>query len=122
VYRHKGVRRLAASPAATAALHGMLRAAVSRGTGQAAAVGWNASNAAGKTGTSDDYRDAWFAGYTSSLACVVWAGRDENTSLPGTGAEVAAPLWARFMRCAAAAGLGGARAGSKRRGGRERRG
>ena len=122
VYRHKGVRRLAATPAATAALHGMLRAAVSRGTGQAAAVGWNAANAAGKTGTSDDYRDAWFAGYTPSLACVVWAGRDENTSLPGTGAEVAAPLWARFMRAAAAAGLGGGRAGSKRRGGRERRG
>lgn len=122
VYRHKGVRRLAATPAATASLHGMLRAAVSRGTGRAAAVGWNAANAAGKTGTSDDYRDAWFAGYTPSLACVVWAGRDENTSLPGTGAEVAAPLWAQFMRAAAAAGLGGGRAGSKRRGGRERRG
>jgi penicillin-binding protein 1A len=99
----------------------MLRAAISRGTGQAAAKGWNAEKAAGKTGTSDEYRDAWFAGYTPSLACVVWAGRDENTSLPGTGAEVAAPLWAEFMRAAAAAGHGGGRAGGKRRGIRDRK-
>jgi len=118
VYRHKGVRKLAASATATAALHGMLRAALSRGTGQAAAIGWNSDKAAGKTGTSDDYRDAWFAGYTASLACVVWAGRDENTSLPGTGAEVAAPLWAKFMRAASEAGHGGGKVGSRRRGGR----
>ena len=79
VYRHKGVRRLASSPAATAALSGMLRLALSRGTGKAASLGWNSETAAGKTGTSDEYRDAWFAGYTPSLACVVWAGRDTNT-------------------------------------------
>jgi penicillin-binding protein 1A len=61
--------------------------------------------AAGKTGTSDDYRDAWFAGYTPSLTCVVWCGRDDNSSLPGSGATLAAPLWAKFMR--AASGTGG---------------
>ena len=48
----------------------MLRAAVVKGTGKAAASGWAASAAAGKTGTSDDYRDAWFAGYTPGLVNV----------------------------------------------------
>ncbi|EEH60158.1 glycosyltransferase family 51 protein, partial [Micromonas pusilla CCMP1545] len=100
VYRHKGRRKLVANRAACAALHGMLRAAVTRGTGRSAAVGWPAEKVAGKTGTSDDYRDAWFAGYTPQLACVVWCGRDDNSSLPGTGSECAAPLWAKFMRAA----------------------
>jgi membrane peptidoglycan carboxypeptidase len=72
----------------------MQLAPLQRGTGKNAAAGWPAAAAAGKTGTSDDYRDAWFAGYTPSLACVVWCGRDNNTSLPGTGATIAAPLWA----------------------------
>lgn len=115
VYRHKGARRLAANAGATSALHSMLRAVVTRGTGQNAAAGWPAASAAGKTGTSDEYRDAWFAGYTPSLACVVWVGRDENTSLPGTGATIAAPLWAKFMRAASAAGAAGDKSQSSRR-------
>jgi membrane peptidoglycan carboxypeptidase len=53
--------------------------------------------------------------YTPSLACVVWAGRDENTSLPGTGATIAAPLWAKFMRAASAAGAAGDKSQSSRR-------
>ena len=118
VYRHKGVRRVAAKESATSALHGMLRAAVTRGTGRNAARGWAADKAAGKTGTSDEYRDAWFAGYTPSLACVVWCGRDENTSLPGTGATVAAPLWGKFMREASAAGSKATGGGERERRGR----
>ena len=118
VYRHKGVRRVAANASATSALHGMLRAAVTRGTGRNAARGWAAEKAAGKTGTSDEYRDAWFAGYTPSLACVVWCGRDENTSLPGTGATVAAPLWGKFMREASAAGSKATGVGERERRGR----
>ena len=78
----------------------MLRHAATQGTGRAATSGWPASLAAGKTGTSDAYRDAWFAGYTPALTCVVWVGRDDNSSLPGTGATLAAPLWAQFMRAA----------------------
>lgn len=115
VYRHRGSRRLAANASATAALHSMLRAVVTRGTGQNAAAGWPAAAVAGKTGTSDEYRDAWFAGYTPSLACVVWAGRDNNTSLPGTGATIAAPLWAKFMRAASTAGVAGDKSQSARR-------
>src|SRR5262245_4829446 len=50
--------------------------------------------AAGKTGSS---RDAWFAGYTPNLVCVVWVGFDDNSDIGLTGGVVAAPIWADFM-------------------------
>ncbi len=51
--------------------------------------------AAGKTGTS---HDAWFAGYTSNLLCVVWVGYDDYSDLRLSGATTAAPIWAEFMK------------------------
>jgi penicillin-binding protein 1B len=51
--------------------------------------------AAGKTGTS---HDAWFAGFTSSLLCIVWVGNDDYTSIDLEGAHAAAPIWAAFMK------------------------
>jgi penicillin-binding protein 1B len=51
--------------------------------------------AAGKTGTS---HDAWFAGYTSNLLCIVWVGNDDYTDIKIEGAHAAAPIWAEFMR------------------------
>jgi 1A family penicillin-binding protein len=60
---------------------------------------------AGKTGTTDDYRDAWFVGYTTQVITGVWVGYDKPR--PGgkgfTGGAVAAPIWERFMRKAVAA-------------------
>jgi penicillin-binding protein 1B len=53
------------------------------------------SPAAGKTGTS---HDAWFAGFTSNLLCVVWVGNDDYTDIKIEGAHAAAPIWAAFMR------------------------
>jgi penicillin-binding protein 1B len=53
------------------------------------------SPAAGKTGTS---HDAWFAGFTSNLLCIVWVGNDDYTELGIEGARAAAPIWAAFMR------------------------
>jgi penicillin-binding protein 1B len=53
------------------------------------------SPAAGKTGTS---HDAWFAGFTSSLLCIVWVGNDDYTSIDIEGAHAAAPIWAEFMK------------------------
>jgi penicillin-binding protein 1B len=53
------------------------------------------SPAAGKTGTS---HDAWFAGFTSSLLCVVWVGNDDYTDVQLEGAHAAAPIWANFMK------------------------
>ena len=76
---------------------------------------WPSAAAAGKTGTSDDYRDAWFAGYTPAMACTVWVGKDDNSPLPGTGASLAAPLWARFMRAACGAGIPVEKGTTKRR-------
>ncbi len=51
--------------------------------------------AAGKTGTS---HDAWFAGFTSKLLCVVWVGFDDNQELPLEGAKAALPIWTEFMK------------------------
>jgi penicillin-binding protein 1B len=53
------------------------------------------SPAAGKTGTS---HDAWFAGFTSNLLCVVWVGNDDYTDVKIEGAHAAAPIWAEFMK------------------------
>jgi penicillin-binding protein 1B len=53
--------------------------------------------AAGKTGTS---HDAWFAGYTSNLICIVWVGNDDYTDVKLSGAIAAAPIWAEFMKAA----------------------
>lgn len=59
--------------------------------------------AAGKTGTTNDYRDAWFAGFTPTLAAAVWVGHDRGEGLKDahgvgiTGGRAAAPIWAHFM-------------------------
>ena len=93
----------------------MLRAAVMDGTASKALSGWPSSAAAGKTGTSDDYRDAWYGGYTPSLSCVVWVGRDDNSPLPGTGSTLALPVWAEFMRAGHGAGVSAEKGTSRRR-------
>ena len=58
--------------------------------------------AAGKTGTTDDYRDAWFIGYTPQIVTGVWVGNDipRSNGRGFTGGAVAAPIWERFMRTA----------------------
>lgn len=53
--------------------------------------------AAGKTGTTQGNRDAWFAGYTPNLAAVVFIGHDQNRPLPGGGGKLAAPVWVNFV-------------------------
>jgi penicillin-binding protein 1B len=73
----------------------MLQAVLNGGTAAAArAHGFKAPGAA-KTGTS---HDAWFAGYTSNLLCVVWVGNDDYTDIKIQGADAAAPIWAEFMK------------------------
>jgi len=77
------------------ALNDMLWAAVSWGTGKNARIG---RPAAGKTGTTQDHRDAWFAGYTPEMTTVVWMGNDDGTPMKGvTGGSYPARLWRRFM-------------------------
>jgi penicillin-binding protein 1B len=65
------------------------------GTGAAVRNMGFISPAAGKTGTD---HDAWFAGFTSNLLCIVWVGNDDYTDIKRQGAQVAAPIWADFMK------------------------
>ncbi|WP_199507078.1 MULTISPECIES: penicillin-binding protein 1B [unclassified Psychrobacter] len=55
-------------------------------------------NLAGKTGTTNDYRDAWFAGYSGNYVSVVWVGRDDNKSIGLSGGSGALPVWEDYMR------------------------
>jgi membrane carboxypeptidase/penicillin-binding protein len=61
-----------------------------------------AADAAGKTGTTNDLRDAWFAGYTPDLLCIVWVGYDDNVPIGLSGARAALPIWVEFMKGALA--------------------
>jgi penicillin-binding protein 1B len=73
----------------------MMEAVLNGGTAAAArSRGFQAPGAA-KTGTS---HDAWFAGFTSNLLCIVWVGNDDYTDIKLQGADAAAPIWAEFMK------------------------
>jgi penicillin-binding protein 1B len=73
----------------------MMEAVINGGTGAGVRSMGFTSPAAGKTGTS---HDAWFAGFTSNLLCVVWVGNDDYTDVKIEGAHAAAPIWAAFMK------------------------
>lgn len=76
-------------------MNGMLSAVMEQGTGRAARIG---RPAAGKTGTTSDYRDAWFVGYTPDLIASVWVGNDDNSAMKKvTGSGVPAQAWRAFM-------------------------
>lgn len=102
VYRRESsFAGIAASPQATAALNVMLRSVVVSGTGRAAALA--NYNAYGKTGTTQDNRDAWFAGHAGGLICVVWVGRDDNKPMGEiTGGTAPAIIWREVMERALA--------------------
>ncbi len=73
----------------------MMQGVVDNGTGYTVRARGFTAPAAGKTGTS---HDAWFAGYTSNLLCIVWVGNDDYTDLKLAGGSTAAPIWAEFMK------------------------
>jgi penicillin-binding protein 1B len=80
----------------------MMRSVLNSGTAAAARAWGFRPDAAGKTGTTNDLRDAWFAGFTPELLCVVWVGLDDNTPLNLSGAKAALPIWVEFMKGALA--------------------
>ena len=78
----------------------MLADALNSGTGYRAREAGFRYPAGGKTGTTNDYKDAWFVGFTPSLVTAVWVGFDQpKTIMPGGYAgQLAAPIWGRFMK------------------------
>lgn len=78
----------------------MLKSVFREGTAAGAAGMGFTAEAAGKTGTTNDYRDAWFAGFTPDLLCVVWVGFDDNTPVGLSGTRAALPIWVDFMKAA----------------------
>jgi penicillin-binding protein 1A len=77
----------------------LLRDSMQRGTAAAAALADD--SAFGKTGTSSQARDAWFAGGAGNVVAVVWVGLDVGAELGLSGAAAAAPIWKEFMQRAA---------------------
>jgi penicillin-binding protein 1B len=76
----------------------MLVGALRHGTGRSATRQGFRHLATGKTGTTDETRDAWFVGYTPEIVTSVWVGHDDNRATSLTGAGAALPIWARFMQ------------------------
>jgi penicillin-binding protein 1A len=90
-------------PAAPVAiLNSMMRSVVDHGTGAVARAWGFTLPAAGKTGTTDDYSDAWFVGYTPKVAAGVWVGYDAPKPIGRgmTGTKAAVPLWTEIMKVA----------------------
>jgi membrane carboxypeptidase/penicillin-binding protein len=88
------------SPAVAFQMTSMLRDVIERGTGAPARALGVRGPVAGKTGTTDDYHDAWFVGYSSSIVAGVWVGFDQPAPIgrEAYGARVALPIWADFMK------------------------
>jgi len=88
----------ALSPQTAYMVDDVLRGVLDRGTARSAArLGFRAA-AAGKTGTTDDTRDAWFVGYSGNLLALVWVGYDDNARTGLTGASGALPIWVELMK------------------------
>ncbi|MEA2941997.1 MAG: penicillin-binding protein, partial [Bradyrhizobium sp.] len=101
-------------PRSVAMMNTMMQETLLSGTARKAEIpGWSA---AGKTGTSQDFRDAWFIGYTANLVTGVWLGNDDNSpTKKATGGGLPVDVWTRFMKTAhqgvAVAALPGAQPG-----------
>jgi penicillin-binding protein 1A len=102
LYRAPSSSKAVLHPNACATVTSALTKVLDRGTAAAARAGGFKKPAAGKTGTTDDYKDAWFVGFTSSLTAGVWVGFDkpQRTVAQGYGATMALPVWMEVMTVA----------------------
>ncbi len=76
----------------------LMEGVIDHGTGRGARARGFSRPAAGKTGTTNDYKDAWFVGFTPDLLTVVWVGFDHHRQIGLAGSEAALPIWTEFMR------------------------
>lgn len=104
IYRAAHVTMPALDPGATWMTSQLMEQVLTSGTAASAkSLGFKLP-AAGKTGTTNDYKDAWFVGYTTALTCGVWVGFDQPTTIVarGYGAALALPVWTQVMTKASA--------------------
>ncbi|MDP8237577.1 MAG: PBP1A family penicillin-binding protein [Candidatus Hatepunaea meridiana] len=97
-------RKVAISAETSYIMTDLLQTVINRGTGGSARWKYDfRAPAAGKTGTTNDFTDAWFIGFTPQLVCGVWVGLDDPQERLGagySGAAAALPIWAKFMKMA----------------------
>src|SRR5439155_26523528 len=93
-------REQVVSPPVAFQMTSMLRDVIERGTGAPVRAFGVRGAVGGKTGTTDDYHDAWFVGFSTSVVAGVWVGFDQPASIgrEAYGARVALPIWAEFMK------------------------
>jgi penicillin-binding protein 1B len=97
LFEHESPRRTrVVDPAAAYVMHTLLRGVVRRGTA-ARLRRYGLGYVAGKTGTTNDYRDAWFVGYTADMVTSVWVGFDHGAPLRLSSSEAALPVWGAYM-------------------------
>jgi penicillin-binding protein 1A len=99
LYQAHPLQRQILKPAIAWMIAETLEGVLSRGTAASAKSLGLDRTAAGKTGTTDDYKDAWFVGFTNSLTCGVWVGFDQPQTIEqrGYGAALALPIWVKIM-------------------------
>ncbi len=102
LYENKIVPQRAIRPVTAYLMADMLRGVIDGGTAYGVRQMGFGLPAGGKTGTTNDYRDAWFIGFTPSLVAGVWVGYDQPQTIRRNGyaAELAVPMWTRFMKVA----------------------
>jgi penicillin-binding protein 1B len=94
--------RPVAKPETAFLVTNLMRAVLNEGTGAGVRSAGFTLDAAGKTGTTNDLRDAWFVGFTPELLTVVWVGLDDNQPIGLSGSQAALPIWTSFMKRALA--------------------
>jgi penicillin-binding protein 1B len=97
IYKYEPRQTPAIDPAVAYVIHSLMRGVVMRGTA-ARLNQLGLGYLAGKTGTTSNYRDAWFVGYAPDLLTAVWVGFDDGTPLRMSSGEAAVPMWAAFMQ------------------------
>jgi penicillin-binding protein 1B len=98
VFQHEIRHEQRLDPAPAAVVVGMMKQVIENGTGRASKLWGFTHPAAGKTGTTSEYRDSWFAGFTPLHTAVAWVGYDDNTTGKLTGASGALPIWTDYMK------------------------
>jgi penicillin-binding protein 1A len=99
IYEHKIQKEEVIAPATAFIMTHLMRNVIEEGTAIGVRLRGFSRPAAGKTGTTDDFSDAWFVGFTPDIVCGVWVGFDTRKRIVrgATGANFAVPLWTKFM-------------------------